>query len=168
MPETENIFLHNEERNHWLEMDDAALFALCRHENYVATGRGGQKRNKTASAVRLTHLPTGIVTTDCSGRSQHDNRVCALFKLRCELAMRVRCSTSPRIAIDTSMKNPRYPLWMAMVMDHLVNAGYDLKAAAESLSASRTQLLKLLARDTVFWQFMNRCRVQNHLPPLHP
>ncbi len=168
MPEPNDIYLHDEQRNLWLTLDDGELFSLCRHENYIASGRGGQKRNKTSNAVRLTHLPTCIVVSDCSTRSQHDNRASALFKLRCELAMRVRCDSSPIISIDTSIKNPRYPLWLAMVMDHLVSAEYDLKVAAESLNVSRTRLLKLIARDTVFWQFMNHCRLMVHLPPLHP
>ena len=168
MAANDEIFLYHDLRNAWLELDDAGLFSLCRHENYVATGRGGQKRNKTSNAVRLTHQPTGLVVTDCSGRSQHDNRAIALEKLRRELAMRVRGNGIPSVPVETSMKNPLYPLWIAMVMDRLVEADYEVKEAAEALDISRTRLLKLLARDTVLWQFMNHCREKNHLPPLHP
>lgn len=51
--------------------------ADVRVDTYRATGPGGQHRNKTSSAVRLTHLPTGIVVTAEEDRSQHRNRAVA-------------------------------------------------------------------------------------------
>jgi peptide chain release factor 2 len=57
-----------------------------RMDFYKSTGPGGQHRNKTMSAVRLVHVPTGIMVTSAAERSQHDNRRYAMEQLLCKLA----------------------------------------------------------------------------------
>lgn len=66
--------------------DDEALLAQCRVDTFRAGGPGGQHQNVTESAVRLTHLPTGVVVTARDERSQHRNRALALSRLRKALA----------------------------------------------------------------------------------
>ena len=53
---------------------------------YQASGPGGQHRNRTFSAVRMKHLPTGIVVTAADSRSQLRNRKIALERLQARLA----------------------------------------------------------------------------------
>jgi protein subunit release factor B len=69
----------------------------CDVETYRASGPGGQHRNKTESAVRMTHRPTGIVRVATEHRSQLRNRELALERIARALAARRR-KPKPRLA----------------------------------------------------------------------
>lgn len=78
MPEVEEVDFH-------LDPNDLRI------DTYRASGAGGQHINKTDSAVRITHLPTGTVTTSQDGRSQHDNKDKAMRAMRAKLyEMKIR------------------------------------------------------------------------------
>lgn len=69
-----------------LALSDEALLAECEEEFYTGGGPGGQHRNKTESAVRLTHGATGVTVTASERRSQAQNRGAVLERLRERLA----------------------------------------------------------------------------------
>jgi ribosome-associated protein len=65
-----------------LALPDATLAAECEETFFIASGPGGQHRNKTESGVRLVHRATGTVVTATERRSQAQNRGAAVERLR--------------------------------------------------------------------------------------
>ena len=65
-----------------LPESDEDLLRECEVDTFRSSGPGGQHVNKTESAVRLTHMPSGVVVTCREERSQHRNKALCLEKLR--------------------------------------------------------------------------------------
>src|SRR5215468_12717761 len=77
-------------RADWTALTEEQLLAQCEVDTYRASGPGGQKRNKTSSAVRLRHAPSGLVVIAEESRSQHENKARALRRLRQALYLKLR------------------------------------------------------------------------------
>jgi peptide chain release factor 2 len=89
--------------------EDNELLEECKLEAFRSSGAGGQHVNKTDSAVRLTHIPTGIVTYSQSERSQYLNRKECLRKLRSKIKL-LNYKKPKRIAtkVPKSVKNKNH------------------------------------------------------------
>ncbi len=149
-------------RDDLLTCDDNALLAECRLDFFKATGKGGQKRNKTSSAVRIIHIPTGIQATDCAERSQLRNRGNALKKLRYELAFNLREPFG-----EPPEPGRLRPIDTARLFDLFDEVGFNHAAAAERLGIAPSKLLKTLNREPGIFAFFNECRVRRGLGVLH-
>jgi len=89
-----------------LPESDEDLLLECEVETFRSSGPGGQHVNKTESAVRLRHLPTGVVVTSQQERSQHRNKALCLQRLRKKVAqMNYRPPTRIPTRVPRSAKN---------------------------------------------------------------
>jgi hypothetical protein len=151
---------------------DEKLLAECRMEFLRSSGPGGQHRNKTESAVRLTHLASGVVATATERRNQHENRRHAMARLRKALAMEVRCAVgsdeSPSGNLRTVLTDPAWPRVSqrsdaylpaaARVLDGLAAGEAKVSDVAARLGVSTASLVKFLSLDDDLWQAANRIR----------
>jgi hypothetical protein len=169
-------------RRRWLELDDRALLAECEIDRYRASGAGGQKRNKTSSAVRLRHRPSGITAHSSDSRSQHDNRERALRRLRENIAFDLREPVeeayAPSQAVSDALKrgplgknaktraHTGYLLALAEILDVFDAEDAALAQAARRLGTTTSNLGKLLSGDERLNRRVQEMRGQRGLKPL--
>jgi hypothetical protein len=170
------------ERNvDFLLLSDAELVTQCEVDCYRASGPGGQKRNKTSSAVRLRHKPTGLIAISEEDRSQHVNKARALRRLRRTIALSLRREVDPATyersgmleryisgsgRLGVNARNPEYPLVVREVFDVLGACELKVSDAADMLELSTAQLIAFLQRDPHLWQKANQLRAEANLQPL--
>jgi peptide chain release factor 1 len=137
------------------EIEDVELNpADLKTDTFRASGAGGQHVNKTDSAIRITHLPTGIVVECQDERSQHKNRARALSLLKARLLDEQRAkqtaaqADSRRLQVgsgDRSEKIRTYNFPQNRVTDHRI--GLTLHRLPEILNGDLNALLDPLAQE---------------------
>jgi hypothetical protein len=164
----------------WLDLTDTELLAQCEVDTYRASGPGGQKRNKTSSAVRLRHKPTSLIVTAVESRSQHENRARALRRLRQAVALSQRNRIQPQDAapafyrdalkrdpgLRVNAKHSDYLHIVQHVLDVLFACRASVGDAADALGISTGHLIRFLKEDPKLWEQANRLRKESGHPPL--
>jgi peptide chain release factor 1 len=142
LPESEEIAA--------IEINPADL----RIDTYRSSGAGGQHVNKTDSAVRITHLPTGVVVECQDERSQHKNKARALSVLGARLlaqqqqAQQLASATMRRNLVGSGDRSERirtYNFAQGRVTDHRINL--TLYRLDEVLGGDLNELLQALATE---------------------
>lgn len=168
--------------DHLLATDDA-LIAQCEVDRYRASGPGGQHRNKTESAVRLRHKPTGVSAIGEDSRSQSENKLHAVRRLRAAIALQVREPVdldpfvpSPRlaafVAAGTAPLGAKTKLtgeyWasIAELLDLVVANNLEIGTSAQRLGITTGALSKMLLHDDAVARVINDLRRAKNMRPL--
>jgi hypothetical protein len=173
-------------RASWAGLTDAQLLTQCEVDTYRASGPGGQKRNKTSSAVRLRHPPSGLLVIAEESRSQHENRAKALQRLRQALYLKVREELPPeeltpeRLAarpdygpardaegrLHLGRRDARFWPVVGVVLDVLHALQARVGDAADALGLSTGNLIDFLQSHDKVWEQANQLRARFGQKPL--
>ena len=165
----------------YLALDDDALFAQCRVETFRVSGPGGQHRNRTDTAVRLTHEPSGVTAQASERRSQLQNRHRALRRLRVTIAHRVRrpvdlARYAPPAELQAVLAAPKskrlgprhadYPRGVQRFLDLFVAVDAVVGEAAQRTGVSTGALSRFIQADPPLLARCNALRKERGLRPL--
>lgn len=172
-------------RVQWTRLTDSQLLDQSTVDTYRASGPGGQKRNKTSSAVRIRHHPTGLLVIAEESRSQHENKARALKRLRQALYLHIRdvltveLLEADRVAgledyrearsdgrLKLGKKDPRFWPAVGVVLDVLTAVEGRIRDAASALGISTANLIDFLESDPKVWQEANGLRAKFGHQPL--
>lgn len=156
---------------HPASLADEDLLLVCVLGRGRTSGPGGQHRNRVQTLVELTHTPTGLEAHAGERRSAEENKRVALRRLRTELAL---CARAPvplgeigsemwrarvqggRIAVNHDHRD--YPAMLAEALDVIWNASLDMKRASLRLNCTRSQLIKMIAKEPRALAALNEAR----------
>jgi hypothetical protein len=164
------------QRNSWATASDEVLLAQCEIDTYRASGPGGQKRNKTSSAVRVRHPASGLITIAEESRSQHENKAKALVRLRKAFYLQLREAIQPETValqpewvaaknsegrIDLSRRDARFWPAVGAALDAIDAAKARMSDAADWLGVTTANLIHFLEQDPKLWQQVNVLRARH-------
>jgi hypothetical protein len=170
----------------WSRLSEEQLLAQCEVDTYRASGPGGQKRNKTSSAVRLRHVPTNLIVIAEESRSQHENKAKALKRLWRGLFLHLRdtipvetrtpeavaalpdyaAARSAEGRLNLGVKDPRFWPAVGVVLDVLTTCEGRVAESAVLLGISTGNLIDFLQTEPKVWQEANRIRALFEQKPL--
>ncbi|XP_058779323.1 uncharacterized protein LOC131653251 [Vicia villosa] len=172
----------------YLDLSDDDLMRQCEMGTFKSSGPGGQHRNKRESAVRLKHLPTGIIAQASEDRSQHMNRASALKRLRSLIALKVRKTVDleayapPRellqilppkslirgseIGSQIGPNNPKFAMGMQALLDLIFAVEGSVSDAAKYLGLSTGAVSRLILSDDSLRKEVNDLRASKGMKPL--
>ena len=166
-------------RADYLLASDDQLIAQCEVDRYRASGPGGQHRNKTESAVRLRHKLTGVSAIGEDSRSQSENKLHAVRRLRAAIALEVREPVlGPSARLAKFVAAGTAPLgaktrqtgefWSAVgeLLDLLVANQLEIGTTAQQLGITTGALSKLLLHDDQVARAINDLRRAKNMRPL--
>ena len=125
-------------------------------DTFRASGAGGQHVNKTDSAIRITHLPTGLIVECQDQRSQHKNRAQALSLLKSKLyeaevsKQQATQAQARRLQVgsgDRSQRIRTYNFPQGRITDHRVD-GLTLYALPQIIAGDMDELINTLTRES--------------------
>ncbi|MEO1990934.1 MAG: peptide chain release factor-like protein [Pirellulales bacterium] len=157
-------------------MQSEILLKQCEESHTKRSGPGGQHRNKTETAVVLTHRPTGIAAEASERRSQAANRRVAIWRLRLRLATEYRTQVARKVPskewrsrvrhqrITVRVDHDDYPRLIAEALDFLQLKQGDLSVSALHFGVSASQLVKLFKKQTAAWVAFTNMRSHYGLP----
>lgn len=165
----------------YLALSEDELVRQCEVDTYRASGPGGQKRNKTSSAVRLRHKPTGLSVTATESRSQHENKARAVKRLRERLALDLR---SPALELDAyccpptiaalfgqgvprvGRKQPAYLVGVRDLFDLFEACEGSLRDTADRVGVTTGAMSRFLTGDDSVHRKANQVRAARGLKPI--
>ena len=165
----------------YLALDDEGLLAVCELDTYRASGPGGQKRNKTASAVRLRMPEVGLIVVGTESRSQHENRARALRRMRRAIALELRRPIDPdryqpgsvlrscltgKSQLQVGQRDRRYDQAMGEVLDVLAACRMRLSEAAALIGVTTANLSSFIRRDAKLLARVNNLRREVGMKPI--
>ncbi len=152
-------------------LSDEQFLQNCRLEAFRGSGPGGQKRNKTSNSIRLTHVPTGISVIADESRSQAENKLRALRRLRLKLARELREPIAAKFEppdwlltirhnnrIEASHHHPFYAPAAGLLLDLLSAMNGSPADVAIMLGLPTTAIVRFLEGEPALWTAANRIR----------